>query len=280
MAGGSAGVKRMPPPCSTAIGTVTIAAPGPDGAGRRPDPDARAGPVDGRRLGAEAHRQSVGEPRQVGAEPAGDEQVVGIVHAGEVVQAHLVEGPARDEPVDRRHPAAEGTHRRQRLRDRPVLGGAGRERHRPVRRREGPVERRPLGAPPGPAANEEMAVDRGPAQVFAAASAEGHEGVDRPRMQPVRAEVDRMPLDGDRHGASADPVPRLDDRHGEPRREETPRGGDPGGAGADHRHIRLAGSVRQNRAARERPGRRAGMVERPVRRDGHGVSGAPCGGAV
>ena len=92
-------MKRRPPACSTAMGTVTRAAlassaPMPLST-RTPRPDQSIACT----AASEADRKALGEAGQIGAEPAGDEEVVRIFHAREIVQAHLPERAARHEPV-------------------------------------------------------------------------------------------------------------------------------------------------------------------------------------
>ncbi len=59
-------------------------------------------------------------------------------------------------------------------------------------------------------------------------------------MQPMRAEIDGMPLEGHGHGAPADAVARFEDRDRKPGREEPPRGGDAGRPGAGHDDVDVA----------------------------------------
>ena len=92
------------------------------------------------------------EAAHIGAEPAGDEEIVRIFHARKIVQAHLVERPARDEAVDGGDPLSLRSHGRQGLGRRLILAGFRGLGHRPVGHGEGTVEGRALGAAAGPAA--------------------------------------------------------------------------------------------------------------------------------
>ena len=71
-------------------------------------------------------------------------------------------------------------------------------------------------APP----DHEVAVLRRPPQRLASRAAEADQRIDRPRMQPMRAEIDGMPLEGHGHGAPADAVARFEDRDRKPGRAE------------------------------------------------------------
>ncbi len=101
--------------------------------------DAGPGPVDDAHGRAEADRQVVGEPRQIGSETAGDEEVVAVFHVRDVAQADLAERAPGEEPV----------HRGDALAPRPEEGqGAGR---RTVGRRARRLRERPVGALEGAA---------------------------------------------------------------------------------------------------------------------------------
>ena len=59
-------------------------------------------------------------------------------------------------------------------------------------------------------------------------------------MQPAAAEIERAGLPfAQCPGAAADPVARLDEKHVEAGSGKFVRGGNPGGAGADHRDVHL-----------------------------------------
>jgi len=183
-------------------------------------------------------RRVPAEPGHIAAQAARNEQVVGIFHAREIVQAHLVERAARDRAVDVEDAAALRAHaRRQGLRGGPVLVRPGGLVHRPVGHGEGPVEGGGLGAASRLAVHIEMSVRRGPSQRFAPFETEPHERVDRSGMKPMGTQIHRMALEEPRDGAPADPVPRLQDRHRETGGDETSRRTDAGAACADDHHV-------------------------------------------
>ncbi len=72
-----------------------------------------------------------------------------------------------------------------------VLAGAA--RHGMVGALEGAGARAGFPRAGGPAGDPGVAVLRRPAQALAALTPEGHEGIDRPGMEPVRPEIDRVP---------------------------------------------------------------------------------------
>ena len=98
---------------------------------------------------------------------------------------------------------------------------------------------------PEPAADERVRVLRRPAQRLAARTAEPHERIDRPGMEPMRPEIDGVPAQRHGHGAPADALARLQHRDREPAREAAGARRDAGRAGADDRDVRLAAAARQ-----------------------------------
>jgi hypothetical protein len=129
---------------------------------------------------------------------------------------------------------------RQRAGRRAVAPRARCLRERAVGAVEGAAERgaflRAGHAPP----DHEVAVLRRSPQRLASRSAEAHHRIDRPRMQPMRAEIDGMPLEGNGHGAPADAVAGLEDRDRKPGREKPTRRGDAGRPGAGDDDVDLA----------------------------------------
>ena len=168
--------------------------------------------------------------------------------------------------MDLRHPPPPGPEtRRQGVPGRPVGPGLrGAQGHRPVGAVEGAGIGPDLVGAPGPAPDPDVAVLRRPPQALAARPTQGDKGIDRPGMEPVRAEIEGMAAQGDRVGAAADPVTRLQHRHRDAPRRERPGGTDPGGAGPDHQHRRIFGDRRE-----------AGPVGGRARRIGAPGAGCP-----
>jgi hypothetical protein len=84
-------------------------------------PDTRPDQVDARHGRPERDGQADGKPRHIGAEAPGDEAVVGVFHAGEIVQADLPERPARHKAMHGRDTLAPGAEKRQCCRRRMIL---------------------------------------------------------------------------------------------------------------------------------------------------------------
>jgi hypothetical protein len=149
--------------------------------------------------------------------------------------------------MDEAHPPAIEAERRQRRLGRPVLRIARRTGERHIGALEGEPQGRALGEARPAAFHEELPVRGRPPQALAPGCPERDQRVDGAGMQPVRAEIDRMPAQ--RHGDSpaADPRPRLEHRDGETGREERPRRGDAGRARPDHHDVRRGGQRRQRR---------------------------------
>ena len=161
-------------------------------------------------------------------------QLSGVVEAREVVQADLARaaGPrrARARPRPRRATARAAAGRSPPSRS---SGSSRALRQRRGRRGEGAVEGR--AAPPPSRAGRPTTrwrAARRPRRRSPRSSAEPHQRVDRPGMEPMRPEVDRMRPDRHRDGAPADALaaPRSPRPSG-PAARQTPRGGDAGGAG-------------------------------------------------
>jgi len=185
----------------------------------------------------------MGEPADIGAEPAGDEEIVRIFHAWKIVQAHLVERPARNQAMDRRDAPALRSHGRQGLGGRLIVPCLRSLSHGPVGHVEGAVERCALAAAARPAAHEEMPVDRRPAQGFVPLPPELHQRVDRAGMEPVGAEIERVAPEPACHCPSADAPARLEDRHAQAGGEEATCCGDSGAACADDHHVRRRSGI-------------------------------------
>ena len=177
--------------------------------------DAGPGPVDDAHGGAEADRQVVGEPRQIGPKPPAMKRLSPYLHVRDVAQADVAErAPAR------------AVHRGDALAPRPEEGqGAGRRtvgrRARRLRERRSARSKARLNAArsSGRAMRRpitQMAVLRRPPQRLASRAAESDQRIDRPRIQPMRAEIDGMPFQGHGHGAPADAVARFEDRDRSP----------------------------------------------------------------
>ena len=221
------------------------------------DPHALPRPIDVVDGRGQADRQAGGEPREVVAVAPGDEEVVAVFHAREIVQRHLLKGPPGDEAVDLRHargpgpePGREGAGGGAVL---AVLPGAA--GHGVVGPLECGAARAGLPRPRRSARDPGVAVLRRPAQALAALTAQGDEGIDRPGMEPVRAEIDRVAAQGHRPGPAADPVARLQHGHRPARRHERPPGGDSRRARADDHHIRFGRQRREGRSEIGRMGR-------------------------
>jgi hypothetical protein len=67
-----------------------------------------------------------------------------------------------------------------------------------------------------------MSVDGSPAQGLAPGATEAHQRIDRARMKPMGAEIDRVAFEAPRERAPTDAVARLQDRDRQPMGEEMP----------------------------------------------------------